>query len=261
MSVSIEGDIHWNERLEEYFASTGEKAHCLSWIHKRAEERYARLRTWIDLPVIAISSITGFLSVGSTSMFGDNQVAVSVSLGLCSLLVSVLNTTGTYFGWAKRAEGHRISSIQYARLYRFLSIEMSLPREERMTPADLLKHTKDQYDRLQEISPLVPPEVIDDFKRQFKDEKEISKPEEANGLERIVIYPRPQTPSVGMRSPPSGTRWDAGVGSPVALPPAPPTHPKATDTSQVTLVLRNPLSVADTTSPAPAEPATAPSTE
>jgi hypothetical protein len=78
MGESIDGDISWNERLEHYFASTGEKAHCLSWIHKKAEERYARLRTFIDLPVIAISSITGFLSVGSTSMFGDNQVAVSI---------------------------------------------------------------------------------------------------------------------------------------------------------------------------------------
>ena len=263
MSVSIDGDIHWNDRLEEYFASTGEKAHCLSWIHKRAEERYARLRTWIDLPVIAISSITGFLSVGSSQMFGDNQMAVSVALGLCSLLVSVLNTTGTYFGWAKRAEGHRISSIQYARLYRFLAIEMSLPREERMTPADLLKHTKDQYDRLQEISPLVPPSVITDFQRRFKDPKydAISRPEDANGLEKIEVFPHPQTPSARMRSPPLGTRWDAGVGSPVVLTPAPTTHPKALDTTPETLVLRNPLSVADTTAPAPAERATAPSTE
>lgn len=190
MSVSIEGDIHWNSRLEDYFASTGEKAHCLSWIHKRSEERYARLRTFIDLPVIAISSITGFLSVGSTSLFGDNQMGVSVALGLCSLLVSVLNTTGTYFGWAKRAEGHRISSIQYARLFRFLSIEMALPREERMTPSDLLKHTKDQYDRLQEVSPLIPPEIIGEFQKRFRDPKydAIAKPEESNGLESIDIY-------------------------------------------------------------------------
>jgi len=261
MSVSIEGDIHWNDRLEEYFASTGEKAHCLSWIHKKGEERYARLRTWIDLPVIAISSITGFLSVGSSSMFGENQMAVSVALGLCSLLVSVLNTTGTYFGWAKRAEGHRISSIQYARLYRFLSIEMSLPREERMTPADLLKHTKDQYDRLQEISPLVPPEIIAEFKRQFGKETEIAKPEEANGLEKIVVFPRPQTPSVRTRSHPSGTSLDAPVGSPLAVSPAPLTHRTALDTDSSPPMRPNPLFVAGRNVPAPVEPTTAPSTE
>ena len=182
-------EVTWTTQLEDHFASTGEKANCLSWIHKRAEEVYATRRTWIDLPVIAISSITGFLSVGASQMFGEgSQMAVSVALGLCSLLVSVLNTTGTYFGWAKRAEGHRISSIQYARLFRFLSVELSLPREERMTPTDLLKHVQDQYDRLQETSPLVPPEIIAQFQKKFKDYKEIRKPSEANGLEKITIY-------------------------------------------------------------------------
>jgi len=261
MGESIDGDIHWNDRLEHYFASTGEKAHCLSWIHKKSEERYARLRTFIDLPVIAISSITGFLSVGSTSMFGENQMAVSVALGLCSLLVSVLNTTGTYFSWAKRAEGHRISSIQYARLYRFLSIEMSLPREERMTPTDLLKHTKDQYDRLQEISPLVPPSVIDEFKRQFAKETEISKPEDANGLEKIEVYVPPQTPSLRMRSLPSETSLDAPVGSPPALASTRPMRPKEEGTDSMPPLHLNPLFAGGATAPAPTEPTTAPPTE
>lgn len=208
MSESIEGDIHWNERIEEYFASTGEKAHCLSWIHKKAEEMYAHRRTFIDLPVVVISSITGFCSVGSSTMFEDQKMA-SIILGVMSLLVSVLNTTGSYFGWAKRAEGHRISSIQYARLFRFLSIEMSLPREERMSPVDLLKHTKDQYDRLAEISPLIPPEVIREFQSKFKDYKEVSKPSEVNGLEKIEVFVPQKVPSLKMRSPLTQTTLNA----------------------------------------------------
>jgi hypothetical protein len=75
-------------------------------------------------------------------------------------------------------------------LYRFLNIEMSLPREERMTPKELLRHTKDAYDRLQEIQPILPPEIITEFKREFNkpEYKDITKPEETNGLERIVVY-------------------------------------------------------------------------
>jgi hypothetical protein len=59
-----------------------------------------------------------------------------------------------------------------------------------MNPHDFLKYVKDQYDRLQEISPMVPQKVIMEFQKKFKDEKEISKPEEANGLEKITIYRR-----------------------------------------------------------------------
>jgi hypothetical protein len=179
--------IHWTEMLEEYFASTGEKAHCLSWCHKKAEQLYGNRRTWIDLPVIVISGVTGFLSAGSTSMF-SNPTTSSIALGVASLFVSVLNTAGSYYGWAKRAEGHRISAIHYARLYRFISVELSLPRDERMGPNDFLKYVKDQYDRLQEISPLLPPEVISEFQKKFEKETEISKPEEANGLEKITVY-------------------------------------------------------------------------
>jgi len=189
MSESTELQISWHSNLEDYFASTGEKANCLSWCHKRAEELYSKRRTYIDLPVITLSAVTGFLSVGSSTMFEGETKSSSIGLGCISLLVSVLNVMGTYFGWAKRAEGHRISSIQYSRLYRSLMVELGLPREERQAPTTLLKHVRDQYDRLQEISPLLPPEIIKVFQDKFHNEKEISKPEELNGLEKITIYP------------------------------------------------------------------------
>jgi hypothetical protein len=59
-----------------------------------------------------------------------------------------------------------------------------------MKPKDLLKNIKEQYDRLAEVSPLLPMRVIADFKAKFSTGPyaDISKPEEANGLEEIVVY-------------------------------------------------------------------------
>ena len=225
--MSEVGEISWNERLEEYFCSTGERAECLSWLHKRGEEIYSQRRTWIDLPVIIISSATGFLSVGSSTMFEGYESLATTLLGVASLFVGILNTTGAYFGWAKRAEGHRISSIHYAKLYRFLKIEMSLPREERMSATDLLKYTKDQYDRLQEISPLLPPQVIDDFRHRFEKYKDIAKPEEANGLESVVVFQEPPLP-LKIRNPPSG---EPSLESPVRMLPLPPPSPAKRQTA------------------------------
>ena len=198
MSEDFSKRIEWNCRLEEYFGATGEKAICYAWIHKHAEAMYSKRTTWIDLPVIVLSGILGFLSVGSTNMFAGNEMAASSAIGAGSLAVSVLNTIGSYFGWAKRAEGHRIANIQYSKLYRFLTIELSLPRHERMTPFELLKYTRENVDRLQEISPLMPPEVVSMFRSRFGDAKYdcISKPEETNGLEKITIYGEAEPPSV-----------------------------------------------------------------
>jgi hypothetical protein len=182
------GDVTWNSSLEEYFSDQGEQAHGLSLLHKQSESLYSQRRTWIELPVIAISSITGFLSVGSSSMFAGQEMASSVALGVCSLMVSVAQTVNTYFGWAKRSEGHRISSIQYSRLHRHLKIEMGLPREQRQSPGDLLKYVRDAVDRLQETSPLLPPEIIAEYKRKYASIKDISHPPETNGLEKISVY-------------------------------------------------------------------------
>lgn len=180
--------ITWTNMLEEYFASTGEKAHCLSWCHKRAEALYSQRKNFIDLPVIVGSGAIAFLNAGSSSLFAGKTDIASISLGIGSLFVGVLNTLGTYFGWAKRAEGHRISSIHYAKLYRYISVEMTLPREERMSPNEFLKYVKEQYDRLTEISPLIPEIVIKEFQGKFSKYTDISKPEEANGLEKIEVY-------------------------------------------------------------------------
>lgn len=188
--ASINPNVTWTVKLEEYFASTGERAHCMSWAHEKAEKLYSVRRTFIDLPVIVLSSVTGFLSVGSSSMFVGHEMQASMALGAVSLFVSVLNTMGSYFGWSRRAEAHRISAIHYSKLYRYINVEMSLPREERTHPSEFLKYAKEQYDRLSEISPLLPDQVIEEFKNKFTKEnlQNISVPEQMNGLESIKVY-------------------------------------------------------------------------
>jgi hypothetical protein len=131
--------------------------------------------------VIVGSGVIAFLNAGSQSMFDDQRIA-NISLGIGSLVVGILNTMGTYFGWAKRAEGHRISAIHYAKLYRFINVEMRLPREQRMQPGDFLKYTKDQYDRLAEIDRLAPA----DYELQ-------------NGKRHQVIYEPGQPPTLAVR--------------------------------------------------------------
>jgi hypothetical protein len=197
-------DIQWNSQLEQYFAQTGEKAHCFSWLHKKSESLYSNKTVFIDLPVIILGVLNGATSIGSKSLFGDSQYA-SVGVGIVALVTSILTTIGTYFSWARRAESHKMSSVQYAKLYRFLSIEMSLPREERMTPSDLLKYVKEQYDRLAEISPLLPASVVKEFKEKFNkpEYKDISFPEETNGLHSIQVFQgTPEAVVVPLPSPP-----------------------------------------------------------
>jgi hypothetical protein len=187
-ATDIGQNVSWTITLEDYFAQTGEKANGLSIMHKRAESIFARRKTYIDLPVIVGSGAVAFLNAGSSSLFAGNAQLAATALGVASLTIGILNTIGTYFGWAKRAEGHRMSAIHYAKLYRFINVEMRLPREQRMQPGDFLKYTKDQYDRLAELSPLIPTSITHDFSKQMEKYMDISKPDETNGLNKIEIF-------------------------------------------------------------------------
>jgi hypothetical protein len=124
--------------------------------------------------------------VGSSALFGDSPVS-ALAIGGVSITVGVLNTLGSYFGWARRAEGHKSSYVHYGKLHRFLMIELSLPPSQRMTASDLLKTVRDQVDRLFETSPAIPPQVVEAFKKDHQDDT-ITKPEVANGLDPIHVF-------------------------------------------------------------------------
>jgi hypothetical protein len=155
--------------------------------------------------------------IGSDSLFGDSPFA-SVGIGLVSITVGVLNTVGQYFSWAKRAEGHRIAYIMYQKLYKFISVEMSLPRRERMSATDLLKVVREEVDRLAETSPSLPAQIITQFQNNFKKYTDVSRPEITNGLEKIYIF-REQfdnegklIPKLKQTSLPSSSPGPAGTG-------------------------------------------------
>lgn len=186
--MEVSKNIKWSKRLENHFKDIGEKSYCYSYLHKKAEAKYAYYRNFIDLPVIVLSTVAGTLSIGKDSIFGkENEQEASLGVGMLSLVVGVMNTIGTYFQFAKRAEAHRLSHIEFSKLFRFISIELSLPRDERMRPSDLLKVVRDNYERLQEVAPLIPEKITNNFKKMFKHYK-VSKPSEANGLEEIDIF-------------------------------------------------------------------------
>jgi len=185
----ITGEIEWTENLEMYFKSMGERCYGLSWLHKQAEARYSRLRNYTDLPVIVLGVINAAASVGSGTLF-DNPKWASVGVGVVALIGSIISAVSSYFKWSARSESHRMACIQYGKLNRWVSVQMRLPRDERLPAIECLKYCKQEFDRLQEISPLVPPEVVSEFQKRFNDMKysKISKPTEANGLETIEVF-------------------------------------------------------------------------
>lgn len=188
----------WNSQLEKILSDEGERSLCYSWLHDRSEKMYSRLHTAITLPSIVMATLAGSASIGTTSLFPNPQIA-NITIGVITLSVGLLTTISNYFSWAKRSESHRIADITYKKIYKFILIELSLPRSERMAAKDMLKIVRDETQRLEETSPQVPDRVIRDFKQRFGDSTpEVTKPEITNGLDPIYVYPSDlESPLIG----------------------------------------------------------------
>ena len=70
-----------------------------------------------------------------------------------------------------------------------------MPRKSRIRPKDLLKIINDSFERLNELSPLIPSKIINKFKVKYKTST-ILRPPELNGLEEINIYTTSDTNEV-----------------------------------------------------------------
>ena len=186
MEESTEVAISWNDSLEMLVAQEAEKCGGLSWLHAECERYFSVHTNFIALPVIILSTVNGFLSGSSATIFTNTQVS-SIALGIVSLFTGILSTIGSYFAWAKRTEAHRISSIQYQKISKFLAIELSLPKAERIAAKDILKITREQIERLMEISPAVPEVILTKYRNNFKGNEDIATPEIIQGPRKIHI--------------------------------------------------------------------------
>lgn len=178
--------ISWNPSLEKLIAKEGEKCAGLAWLYSETERYYSRNNTIVALPVIILSTVTGFISGSSTLLFGGSEMA-TIGTGAISLFTGVLSTVGSYYSWAKKAEACRISALQYSKLQKVIAIEMTLPKNERVPARSMLKMMRDNVERLLETSPAVPEHIIEKYKLKFKDETDVSHPEITNGIPKIEI--------------------------------------------------------------------------
>lgn len=182
-------EIEWNGALETLLCEEAEKCSGLSWLHGRSETHFSALNNRLQIPIIILSTIVGAASVGSGSLFPGAAGLASISLGAISILVSILGMLNSHYAFGKRAEGHKLGSVQYAQIYRMVHIEMSLARKNRMAPKQLLRYIKEDLKRLMETLPRIPQYVIEDYRKEVIPSSEnVSHPDVTNGVHKVIPY-------------------------------------------------------------------------
>ena len=172
--------IHYSYEFEMLLKEEAEKAESMSILHTKAYEKYQRYSIYINIPVIVLSSIVGFLS--PLTLFKEQ----GLFLGGLSIGIAIMKTTDNYFDFTKRCETHRMVALNYHRISKFIQLQLSLEKDCRVKPQDLFQLIQNDLQNIRDAEPLVPSSINKIFNEKYKDEP-TAKPAITNGLTQIRI--------------------------------------------------------------------------
>jgi hypothetical protein len=155
----VEKDYSWKNEQEQILKKWGDKSVCFKMMHERAYKKYWCLNAWFNIPVIIISTITGTGNFASGS-FGPSSQYITFVIGGFNLFAGILATIATYTGVAQKLEAHRFSSVAWDKFSRKVQIELAKSRSDRAKAKDFIKQSAEEYDRLIEMSPILPNDII-----------------------------------------------------------------------------------------------------
>jgi hypothetical protein len=183
-------DITYSKELELLLKNQAEQAESYSILHNLSYEKYQFRSNIINIPVIILSSVIGLLT-GMNIQNDDMFIILSTG----SIFVSVIKSIDSYFQLQKRSEGHRICSLQFSQIFNKIQIELSLVREQRQNPKDMLALIKTDLKNLFDIAPLIDGDIISQYNSLYKNETGVSKPPITNGLTHITITQAEEPPA------------------------------------------------------------------
>ena len=182
----------WTKEQENLMAEWSDKAGCYRWLHDRCEKKYSKLNMGITIPVIILSTLTGTANFALDGFIpADNQDMkkyAQAGIGAVSIFAGILTTLGNFLRYAQGSESHRVAGIAWGKFQRQIAVELAIHPNERLDSMDFLKICRAELDRLIEQSPAIPDDVIREFLIEFKDKKEIKKPEIVGGMEHTHVF-------------------------------------------------------------------------
>ena len=164
--LSSEG-IDWTPEHEQILVEWADKAMCYRWLHSKANAMFSSLNTWYTIPVIVISTLTGTANFAQERVPIQYQSLFVMTVGGFNILAGIITTIQQFLKITQLNEAHRVSSIAWDKFYRNIKIELAKHPSERIDVRQMIKMSKEEFDRLMETSPDIPQKIVNEFKNNF----------------------------------------------------------------------------------------------
>jgi hypothetical protein len=192
--ISLTDNIDWTVEHENILIEWADKAMSYRWLHSKSNALYSTLNAWYTIPVIIISTLTGTANFAQTRVPEEYQNYYAMIVGGFNILGGIISTIQQFLKITQLNEAHRVSGIAWDKFYRNVKIELAKHPSERMQPGQMLKMSKEEFDRLMETSPTIPEKIVQVFKKSFKHSDafdKIVKPEICDVLVSTDTYRNP----------------------------------------------------------------------
>ena len=178
----------WKKEEENLLKEWADKAQCYKWMHLKSHEKYRSKNAWFTIPVIIISTFTGTANFAQDRFPESHRSTVVMAVGALNIIAGIITTIYQFLKISEMNEAHRVASLSWDKFYRNLKTELTKNPLDRFSPYEMIKISKEEYDRLVEISPLIPNDVIQSFNTTFKRNIEVIRPDLCGELNSTSIY-------------------------------------------------------------------------
>lgn len=158
----------WTIEHEQILVEWADKAMCYRWLHSKSHTMYSYLNAWYTIPVIIISTLTGTANFAQGRVPLEYQHFFVMIVGGFNILAGIVTTIQQFLKITQLNESHRVSGIAWDKFYRNIKIELAKHPDERLNVTQMIKISKEEFDRLMETSPTIPDKIIKLFKNEFK---------------------------------------------------------------------------------------------
>ena len=170
MSSENKNDKVWHEQQENILKKWSEIGSSYRFMHDKAYLYFEKQNFRFALPVIILSTVTGTANFAQGSFPASWAVYVPLFIGFLNLTAGLLTTVAQFLRVSELLEGHRSASISYSKFSRNISVELSLPPDERSKNGrEFVASCRVELDRLIEQSPNIPLHIVKYFGKSFSD--------------------------------------------------------------------------------------------
>ncbi len=163
----------WSNNMELLMKAWGEKAAGLRFMHAHSGGKWKKFADNLAISGIIVTGVASTISLIATSVDDvDIKNGLLFGVGGVGLISTLIQSFKKFYNSEEKAADHGSVSKQFGSFYRYMTLQMSMSREDR-DPADILTSwALKEYERLQQEAPNINGESIKLFRETFKDSEQ-----------------------------------------------------------------------------------------